>query len=577
MLRLFRYLKNYKKQSIIGPLFKLIEACFELAVPLVMAGMIDVGIKNSDTSYIARTAVILVVLGVLGLACALTAQFFAAKASLGFATALRRDLFAHINKLSYKQIDKIGSHTLVTRMTSDVNTVQTGVNMLLRLFLRSPFIVLGSVIMAFTVSVKLTLIFLLMTPVLGFIIWFIMHITTPRFGDIQKQVDRTNLLTSETLTGARVIRAFSRQENETKEFDAQNDLLCSRQLAAGRISALMNPLTCIVVNLAIIAVLYFGGRSVNIGGLTQGEVIALVNYLNQILLALMAMTILVTSLTRMQACASRINAVFDIEPSITDGSESPVECDKTAPAVEFKNVSFSYHADDDPELMDISFSVKRGETLGIIGATGSGKSTLMNLIPRFYDTDSGAVLVDGVDVRDYPLKQLRKKIGIVPQKAVLFKGTVRENLRFRDESATDGEILGALEIAQAKDFVMKKPDGLDTVIQREGRNLSGGQRQRLTIARALIGSPEMLILDDSASALDLATDAALRRAIAEKTEGLTVFIVSQRVSSVRRCDRIIVLDDGRVAGLGTHSELLSGCEVYQEICRSQESTEEAAG
>ncbi len=577
MLRLFRYLKNYRVQSVIGPLFKLIEACFELAVPLVMAGMIDVGIKNNDSAYIARTAVILVVLGVLGLSCSLTAQYFAAKAALGFATELRSDLFAHINKLSYKDTDRIGSHTLVTRMTSDVNTVQTGVNMLLRLFLRSPFIVLGSVIMAFTVSVRLTVIFLLMTPVLGFIIWLIMHITTPRFKNIQKQVDKTNLLTSETLTGARVIRAFSRQENEKAEFAQQSDELCSRQLSAGRISALMSPLTCITVNLAIIAVLYFGGKSVSIGGLTQGEVIALVNYLNQILLALLAMTILVTSFTRMQACASRINEVFDIVPSMTDGSDTQTHGEKGAPAVEFRNVAFSYHTDDDPELSDISFLVKRGETVGIIGGTGSGKSTLVNLIPRFYDTDSGAVLVDGVDVREYRLSQLRKKIGVVPQKAVLFKGTVRDNLRFRDSSASDDEIMQALEIAQAKDFVMQKPEGLDTIIQREGRNLSGGQRQRLTIARALIGSPEILILDDSASALDLATDAALRRAIAEKTQSLTVFIVSQRVSSIRNCDRIIVLDDGRSAGMGTHEQLLEQCEIYQEICRSQESGEEAAG
>lgn len=576
MLKLFRYLKNYKKESIIGPLFKLIEACFELAVPLVMKNMIDIGIKKADSGYIYKMGLVLILLGALGLACALTAQYFAAKASLGFATALRRDLFHHINTLSYAEVDKIGSHTLVTRMTSDVNTVQTGVNMLLRLFLRSPFIVIGSVIMAFTITVKVTLIFLVMTVILAFVIYKIMAVTTPRFKDIQKQVDKTNLLTSETLTGARVIRAFSRQENEMADFANEAEDLKRRQIIAGRISALMNPLTYVIVNIAIIAILWQGGDLVYTGWISQGELIALVNYMNQILLALLAMTLLVTSITRMQASAVRINDVFDIKTSISDGSETEIETDRNAPAVEFRSCVFSYHADDDPELEGISFSVKRGETVGLIGGTGSGKSTLVNLIPRFYDVNSGEVLVDGVDVRKYPLKQLRKRIGIVPQRAVLFKGTIRENMKWRDENASDEEIMRALEIAQAKDFVMMKPDALDTMINQEGKNLSGGQRQRLTIARALIGSPEMLILDDSASALDLATDAALRKAIAEQTQGLTVFIVSQRVSSIRHADKIVVLDDGRIAGIGTHSELIKSCEVYQEICQSQLSAEEAA-
>ena len=576
MLKLFRYLKNYKKESIIGPLFKLIEACFELAVPLVMKNMIDIGIKKADSGYIYKMGLVLILLGALGLACALTAQYFAAKASLGFATALRRDLFHHINTLSYAEVDKIGSHTLVTRMTSDVNTVQTGVNMLLRLFLRSPFIVIGSVIMAFTITVKVTLIFLVMTVILAFVIYKIMAVTTPRFKDIQKQVDKTNLLTSETLTGARVIRAFSRQENEMADFAKEAEDLKRRQIIAGRISALMNPLTYVIVNIAIIAILWQGGDLVYTGWISQGELIALVNYMNQILLALLAMTLLVTSITRMQASAVRINDVFDIKTSISDGSETEIETDRNAPAVEFRSCVFSYHADDDPELEGISFSVKRGETVGLIGGTGSGKSTLVNLIPRFYDVNSGEVLVDGVDVRKYPLKQLRKRIGIVPQRAVLFKGTIRENMKWRDENASDEEIMRALEIAQAKDFVMMKPDALDTMINQEGKNLSGGQRQRLTIARALIGSPEMLILDDSASALDLATDAALRKAIAEKTQGLTVFIVSQRVSSIRHADKIVVLDDGRIAGIGTHPELIKSCEVYQEICQSQLSAEEAA-
>ncbi len=576
MLKLFRYLKNYKKESIIGPLFKLIEACFELAVPLVMKNMIDVGIKKADSGYIYKMGLVLILLGALGLACALTAQYFAAKASLGFATALRRDLFHHINTLSYAEVDKIGSHTLVTRMTSDVNTVQTGVNMLLRLFLRSPFIVIGSVIMAFTITVKVTLIFFVMTVILAFVIYKIMAVTTPRFKDIQKQVDKTNLLTSETLTGARVIRAFSRQENEMADFANEAEDLKRRQIIAGRISALMNPLTYVIVNIAIIAILWQGGDLVYTGWISQGELIALVNYMNQILLALLAMTLLVTSITRMQASAVRINDVFDIKTSISDGSETEIETDRNAPAVEFRSCVFSYHADDDPELEGISFSVKRGETVGLIGGTGSGKSTLVNLIPRFYDVNSGEVLVDGIDVRKYPLKQLRKRIGIVPQRAVLFKGTIRENMKWRDENASDEEIMRALEIAQAKDFVMMKPDALDTMINQEGKNLSGGQRQRLTIARALIGSPEMLILDDSASALDLATDAALRKAIAEQTQGLTVFIVSQRVSSIRHADKIVVLDDGRIAGIGTHSELIKSCEVYQEICQSQLSAEEAA-
>ena len=576
MLKLFRYLKNYKKESIIGPLFKLIEACFELAVPLVMKNMIDVGIKNADSGYIYKMGLVLIVLGALGLTCALTAQYFAAKASLGFATALRRDLFHHINTLSYAEVDRIGNHTLVTRMTSDVNTVQTGINMLLRLFLRSPFIVIGSVIMAFTITVKITLIFLVMTVILAFVIYKIMAVTTPRFKDIQKQVDKTNLLTSETLTGARVIRAFSRQENEMADFAKEAEDLKRRQIIAGRISALMNPLTYVIVNIAIIAILWQGGDLVYTGWISQGELIALVNYMNQILLALLAMTLLVTSITRMQASAVRINDVFDIKTSITDGSQTEIKTEKNAPAVEFRNCVFSYHADDDPELEGISFSVKRGETIGLIGGTGSGKSTLMNLIPRFYDVNSGEVLVDGVDVRKYPLKQLRKRIGIVPQRAVLFKSTIRDNMKWRDENASDEEIMNALEIAQAKDFVMKKPDALDTIINQEGKNLSGGQRQRLTIARALVGSPEMLILDDSASALDLATDAALRKAIAEKTQGLTVFIVSQRVSSIRHADKIVVLDDGRIAGIGTHTELISSCEVYQEICQSQLSAEEAA-
>ena len=574
MFRLFRYLKNYKKESVIGPLFKLIEACFELAVPVVMKKIIDVGIVNEDMGYILRMGGIMVLLGVLGLSCSLTAQFFAAKASVGFGTALRTDLMRHINKLSYSEIDSIGSSTLVTRMTADINTAQSGVNILLRLLLRSPFIVIGAVIMAFTFSVKLTLIFLIAAPCLAFVIYRIMSLTIPRYKHIRKTLDRTNLLTSEALSGARVIRAFSRQEDEEREFRKVNEELTVLQLAAGKISALMNPMTYVIVNIAITALIWFGGRAVLVGSISQGDMVALINYMNQILLALLAMAILVTNITKMQASAIRINDVFDVKPSVTDEGNSEVKADDSAPAVEFRNVSFAYSGSEEQALSDISFTVNRGETVGIIGGTGSGKSSVINLIPRFYDVSSGQVLVDGTDVKKYPFKQLRHKIGIVPQRAVLFKGTIRDNLKWRDKSASDDEIIKALKLAQAYDFVMEKPSGLDEQIVRDGKNLSGGQRQRLTIARAFIGSPEIVILDDSASALDLATDARLRKAIADETDGITVFIVSQRISSIKNVDKIIVMDDGRVSGIGTHSELFNNCEVYKEICLSQLSDEE---
>lgn len=576
MLKLFRYLKNYKKESIIGPLFKLIEACFELAVPIVMADIIDIGIKNSDKPYIYRMGAVLVLLGFLGLACSLTAQFFAAKASLGFGTALRTDLFKHINSLSYAEIDSVGSHTLVTRMTADINTAQQGVNILLRLFLRSPFIVIGSVIMAFTITVKLTLIFLIIAPCLAYVIYKIMNITIPQYKGIQKRLDKTNLMTSEALTGARVIRAFSRQPDEEKSFAENTEELKRQQIIAGRISALMNPLTYVIVNFAIMAIIWFGGQNVYTGFLSQGEVIALINYMNQILLALLAMAILVTNITKMQASASRINDVFDIKTSISDEGNTDVSNVESAPCVEFRNCAFSYHSGEEKALEGISFTAARGETVGIIGGTGSGKTSMINLIPRFYDVSQGEVLVDGVNVKSYPLKQLRGKIGLVPQKAVLFKGTVRDNMKWRDKNAEDEQIWNALDIAQAKDFVEQKPDKLDEVILQEGKNLSGGQRQRLTIARALVGDPEILILDDSASALDLATDARLRKAIAEKTDGMTVFIVSQRISSIKNADKIIVLDDGKIAGIGSHRELYRNCAVYKEICLSQLSEKEAA-
>ncbi len=576
MFRLAKYLRHYKIQSIFGPLFKLIEACFELAVPLIMADIIDTGIKNEDASYIMWRGGILVLLGVLGLACSLTAQYFAAKASVGFGQELRTALFKHIGTLSYAEIDKLGSHTLVTRMTSDINQAQTGVNMILRLFLRSPFIVLGSVIMAFTISVKLTLIFLIIAPALAFVIYKIMSATIPRFKKVQKTLDKTNLLTSENLVGTRVIRAFSRQKDEQREFENNAEELRRMQLIAGRISAVMNPATYVLVNLAIAAILWFGGKSVDAGSITQGEVIALLNYMNQILLALLAVALLVTNITRMYACAGRINEVFDVHTSVSDEGNSHVDEKPDAPKVEFRDVCFSYAGSGEHVLEKISFCAQKGETVGIIGGTGSGKSSVINLIPRFYDVSSGSVLVDGNDVRQYPFTQLRGKIGIVPQKAVLFKGTVRENMCWRDKNASDEQIWQALEIAQAKDFVAQKQGQLDYEILQEGKNLSGGQRQRLTIARALVGEPEILILDDSASALDLVTDAALRKAIAEKTSGMTVFIVSQRISSIRNANKIIVLEDGRIAGIGTHMQLYRTCEVYKEICLSQLSEKEVA-
>ena len=568
MLKLIRYLKHYKKEATIGPLFKMIEACFELIVPLVVAQIIDVGIKNNDKTYILQMGGIMVLLGALGLACSLTAQYFAAKAAFGFGTELRRDMFHHINSLSHSEIDKIGSSSLVTRITSDINQAQTGVNMILRLFMRSPFIVIGAIIMAFTISVKLTLIFLVASPVLAFIIYFIMNKTVPMFKRIQKRQDKITLMTGENLEGVRVIRAFSRQKDEKDEFSENAEELKKLQINAGKISALMNPATYIVVYIAIIAIIWVGGINVYNGSITQGEVVALLSYMNQILLALLAVAILVTSITKTQACALRINEILEVKPSITDEGNTEVT-GKSDIAVEFRNVTFAYEGSEEPALTDISFAVKKGETIGIIGGTGSGKSTLLNLIPRFYQYQKGEILIDGVEITKYPFEQLRHKMGIVPQKAVLFKGTVRENMQWRNKNVSDDEIRNALEIAQALDFVEEKPKGLDHMILQSGRNLSGGQRQRLTIARALVGSPEILILDDSASALDLATEARLRKAIAEKTDDMTVFISSQRVSSIRNADKIIILEDGEIAGIGTHEQLIETCGVYQEICHSQ--------
>ena len=578
MLQLVRYLRHYKKESVIGPLFKMLEAFFELLVPLVMADMIDNGIVNGEKGYIYKAAFILILFGVLGLVCSLVAQYFAAKASVGFGTELREDLFAHMNRLSYAELDKAGTSTLVTRITSDMNQVQAGVNMILRLFLRSPFIVIGALAAAFLVNVKVAVIFIIAAPILALIIYGIMVLTIPMYSKAQKALDKISLATREGLNGARVIRAFGRQKDETKEFCEDCEDLLKLQKRVGRVSAAMNPLTYVVVNLAIAAIILQGGREVNNGVITQGEVIALVNYMTQILNALVALQILIVSFTKAVASAKRINEVLALQPGILDKEEtvSAVEAERkeNVPAVRFLNVSFAYPDAKEEALTNLDFSVMRGQTVGIIGGTGSGKSTLVNLLPRFYDVTKGTVLVDGVDVREYPQKELRSKIGIVPQKAVLFSGSIRDNMRWGKADATDEEIEEALEIAQAKEFVDTKEGKLDYKLSQGGRNLSGGQRQRLTIARALVRKPEILILDDSASALDFATDAALRKALAERTRGMTVFMVSQRTTTIQNADLIVVLEDGEVAGIGTHFDLYRDCEVYREICQSQMAAEE---
>lgn len=576
MFRLARYLKGYIKESIIGPLFKLTEAIFELIVPLVMASIIDTGIKNGDNAHIYKMGGVLILLGFTGLVCSLTAQFFAAKASMGFGTQLRNALYKHINSLSHAQIDKIGTPSLITRMTNDINQTQTGVNLILRLFLRSPFIVLGALIMAFTINVKLALIFLIATPIIAVVIYTIMAFSIPLYKKIQKTLDRISLITRENLVGVRVIRAFSRQDREIERFSQTCDDLQDTSVKAGRISALLNPLTYVIVNLAIIVIIKNGGNAVYNGVITQGEVIALVNYMTQILLALMALSILITNVTKATASAARINDTFDIKPTITDeGSEFlDLNPDADTPKVSFKDVYMAYESDE-YSLENISFDAMAGQTIGIIGGTGSGKSSIINLIPRFYDANRGEVLVDGIDVKKYKLSQLRSKIGIVPQSAVLFSGTIRDNIKWGKKDATDEEIWEALEISMSADFVREKPDGLDTMILQGGKNLSGGQRQRLTIARALVSKPEILILDDSSSALDYATDAALRKNLREKTDNMTVFIVSQRCMSIKSADKIVVLDDGIVVGIGTHDELFASCEVYNEICLSQVSSDEA--
>ena len=576
MLRLARYLKNYKKESIIGPLFKMLEAFFELLVPLVVADMIDNGIAKGDKTYIYRAAVIMVLLGVVGLVCSLIAQFFAAKASVGFGTELRDDLFAHMNKLSYAELDKAGTSTLVTRITSDMNQVQSGVNMILRLFLRSPFIVIGALVAAFLVNAKVAVIFVIAAPILAFIIYGIMVLTIPMYSKAQKALDTISLATREGLNGARVIRAFGRQPDETEEFTEDCNRLLKLQKRVGKVSVAMNPLTYVVVNLAIAAIIMQGGKQVDAGVITQGEVIALVNYMTQILNALVALQVLIVSFTKAMASAKRVNEVLDLQPTVLDMESFSLKnvSSEDVPAVVFDNVSFTYPGAKEEALTGLSFTVRKGQTVGIIGGTGSGKSSLVNLLPRFYDVTKGTVLVNGVDVKDYPQRELRSRIGVVPQKAVLFSGSIRDNMKWGKDDATDEEINEALEIAQAKEFVDAKEGRLDYKLNQGGKNLSGGQRQRLTIARALVRKPEILILDDSASALDFATDAALRCALSERTKGMTVFMVSQRTTTIQNADMIIVLEDGEVAGIGTHKALQETCEVYKEICQSQVSAEE---
>lgn len=583
MKRLLSYMCAYKKESILGPLFKMLEASFELFVPLVVASMVDVGIANRSVSYVVRMGGLLLLLAVIGLTCSLTAQYFAAKAATGTATALRNNLFSHIGTLSYTEIDTIGTSTLITRMTSDINQVQNGINMTLRLLLRSPFVVFGAMIMAFTVDTHTAMVFAVTIPVLCVVVFGIMLISMPLYQSVQKQLDKVLLTTRENLMGVRVIRAFNRQANEREKFEEENGSLVKLQVFVGKISALLNPVTYVIINIATVAVIWVGAKRVDAGMISQGKVIALVNYMSQILVELIKMANLIILISKAVACMKRVDSVFAIESSIEekthenktqDVKEKKQEIRAETAKVEFDHVDFTYAGAKSDSLTDISFKAMKGQTIGVIGGTGSGKSTLVNLIPRFYDVREGKVLIDGEDVRDLPLTELRHTIGVVPQRAVLFKGTLRDNMRWGKEDATDEEIWHALDVAQARDFIEAKGEGLDLVIDQGGHNLSGGQRQRLTIARALVRDPQILIMDDSASALDFATDARLRKAIRENTKDMTVFIVSQRATTIRNADTILVLDDGKLAGMGSHKQLLKECDVYREICLSQLSKEE---
>lgn len=576
MKRLIMYLKDYKKESILAPLFKLLEAFFELMVPLVMANIIDYGISNRNMGYIGKMGLLLLLLGVVGLASSITAQFFAAKAAVGFSTKLRQALFDHIEDLSFTDIDKAGTSTMITRMTSDVNQVQSGINMTLRLFLRSPIIVFGAMIMAFTIDVKCALIFVVAIPLLSVVVFGIILSTIPLYKKVQSKLDQVLGITRENLTGVRVIRAFHQEAKEADRFRENNEALSAMQIFVGKISACMNPVTYIIVNGAIIALIYTGAVQVNIGNLSQGEVVAIINYMNQILVELVKLANLIVTMTKALACAERVASVFEIGADATEDEKKAAldnsiaaKVDEKAPFLDFKHVSLTYQGAGAPTLQDMNFTVNRGDTVGIIGGTGSGKTSLVNLIPGFYPATEGEILLEGRDIRTMSDEELRGRIGVVPQKAVLFKGTIRSNLQWGKPDATEEEMWKALELAQASEVVDGKPGKLDATVAQNGKNFSGGQRQRLTIARALVRNPEILILDDSASALDYATDAKLRAALRTLEDKTTTFIVSQRASTIRHADKIIVLDDGEIAGMGTHDELLKDCTVYQEIYYSQ--------
>lgn len=576
MKNILKYLKDYKKETVLGPLFKLLEASFELIVPLVMAQIIDVGIRNKDISYVLQMIVVMILLGLVGLVCSITAQYYAAKAATGFGTSLRHNLFKHIQSLSYTEMDTLGSTTLITRMTSDINQVQTMINLFLRLFLRSPFVVIGAMIMAFYVNIKAALVFVVAIPLLAIVVFGVMLVSIPLYDKVQSGVDKILVSIKENLTGVRIIRAFHKEEDEKKEFEKKNSMLVNAQLRVGKISAILNPITYTMINVAIIAVIWIGAKEVDDGVISQGEVVALINYMSQILVEMIKLANLIITMNKGVACGNRISKVFDVESSLTDPKIQVSDNDKVQvikqlkeSQIIFDNVSFRYKDASADSLTNISFNVDKGETIGIIGGTGSGKSTLINLIPRFYDVSQGNIIVDGRNVKEYPLKTLRGKIGIVPQKAVLFKGTIRDNLRWGKKDAREEEIERALINSQAMDFIQEKKNKLDYMVLQGGKNLSGGQRQRLAIARALIKQPEILILDDSSSALDYATDARLRKAIGDLDENMTTFIVSQRAASILHADKIIVLNDGKMVACGPHKELIRECEIYQEIYYSQ--------
>lgn len=574
MKKLLRFLKDYKKESILAPLFKMLEATFELLVPLVMAAIIDVGIAKADQPYIIRMCLVMIALGVIGLVCSITAQYFSAKAAVGFSTKLRHALFAHIESLSFSEMDKLGTSTLITRMTSDVNQAQSGVNLVLRLFLRSPFIVIGAMVMAFTVDSKAAVTFVVTIPLLCIVVFGVMLISIPLYRKVQAGLDKVLSITRENLTGIRVIRAFAKEEEELEHFRESNEALTRLQMFVGKISSLMNPITYVIINMATVVLIYVGAIRVDNGVLTQGEVVALVNYMSQILVELVKLANLIITVTKAIACGNRIQSVFEMQPSFTrsdlQGVSKPAVQEKDSPYIlEFDHVGLTYRDASEESLTNVNLKVKPGETIGIIGGTGSGKSSLVHLIPRFYDATKGEVRFHGVNVKEYPLEELRERIGMVMQKAVLFQGTIADNLRWGKEDATEEDMWEALTVAQAKEFVETKEGGLDFTISQGGKNLSGGQRQRMTIARAVVKKPEILILDDSASALDYATDLKLRQAIAGMKEKATVFIVSQRTSSIRGADQIVVLDDGQIAATGTHEELLKNCDIYREIYESQ--------